>query len=53
MLDFVCVNIILVQSGENVFQQTFSIQMETYCAQLLSDLFLHSEADLRAHLIKK
>ena len=40
--------------GGCVFQQTVGIPMDTYCAPLLADLFLHSyEADFIQELLKK
>ena len=40
--------------GGRVFQQTVGIPMDTYCAPLLADLFLHSyEADFIQELLKK
>ena len=53
MLEFL-IDSIFVQCGGRVFQQKVSIPMETNCAPLLDDLFLHSyEADFIADLIRK
>jgi hypothetical protein len=41
MLDFLIDNIFVLFGGR-VFQQTIGIPMDTNCAPLLSDLFLHA-----------
>jgi hypothetical protein len=53
MLESLIDNIFVIFGGR-VFQQSVGIPMGTYCAPLLTDLFLHSyEADFIQELLKK
>jgi len=52
MLDFLIDNMFVLFVGR-VFQQTIGIPMDTNCAPLLTDLFLHAhEADFLQGLLK-